>query len=623
MERRLSAILAADMVGYSRLMEADEVGTLKRQRAYRTDVMDPAFSKHRGRIFKTTGDGLFAEFSSVVDAVQCAVDIQRAIIELEKNVDDDRRIQYRVGINLGDVIPDADGDIYGDGVNMAARLEQMAEPGGICISGTTYDHLKSQVDVGYEPLGEVQVKNIERPVRAYKIVFDQPSASTPFKGQVNRPARHYVAAMGIGLLLLVSAGIWWWTAVNEPLNDRAGFKLPDRPSVAVLPFNAFSSENTQQYLADGIAEDIIAQLARNSELTVIARPAVSALITKGMGVEEIAREFGVHYVLEGSVRRIGDRLRITAQLIDPGSSKHIWAEQYDSTAASIFEAQDEIVERIVGTLFSEIRETEKSGILRRPPSSLDAYELALRGVARKHRLNPEDSELAREDLSKALELDPDYAAAWLYLGWVEGIAIAFGWASDLGFSDLGDAIKKVEKAIELDPSLATAYQALGILKSWVGDPEGALVAARRSVELGPGDADNLLFLGRALASVGDFDKARSNASHAFELNPLRPIYYDAAMARILWGAGRYQDAKNYSNDCLTKAPGYTQCLIFLIAGSQVLGDSNATSKAVSVLLSQSPNLKVDDAVAGVGFSGDPDANELLAKQLTMAGLSTR
>lgn len=421
------------------------------------------------------------------------------------------------------------------------------------------------------------------------------------------------------LLILASAGTWWMVS-NDAGSDRGKFKLPDRPSVAVLSLDTFSNDEEQRFLAEGIAEDIITQLARNSALTVMARTATFALRDKGLAAKEVANELDVHYVLEGSVRRAGDMLRISAQLIDGKTGNHVWAERYDTTAATVYLTQDDIVEKIVGTLFSEIREAEKAEILRRPPSNLDVYELTLRGLARKHRLNPESMRLAREDLQRAVELDPEYAPAWLYLGWVEAIAIVFKWSDDLDFSDLDDAIRKVEKAIELDPVLATAYQALGLLRAYDGDAQGALEAAKRSVELGPGDADNLLFLARAQASVGEFDQAIARTRHAIALNPSRPSYYDYYLSRSLWGRDEYEEINRASNECLTKSPGFTACRVFQIVSHVGMGNTGEASKAVAALLEQSPSFTVEDALTSVGFPGDENSNERLAKQLIAAGL---
>jgi TolB-like protein/DNA-binding SARP family transcriptional activator len=450
-------------------------------------------------------------------------------------------------------------------------------------------------------------------------VGEEPGTVSAGRGGPGQWRRGAVAAAV--LVLFAAAGVWWGLT-QDTASDRGEFRMPDRPSIAVLSLDTFSSEEEQRFLAEGIAEDIITQLARNSELTVMARTSTFSLRDKGLDAKEIADELDVHYILEGSVRRSGGMLRISAQLINAETGNHVWAERYDATAATIYSTQDEIVENIVGTLFSEIREAEKAEILRRPPSNLDVYELTLRGLARKHRLSPESMRLAREDLQRAVELDPEYAPAWLYLGWVEAIAIVFKWSDDLDVSDLDDAIGKVEMAIELDPMLATAYQALGLLRAYDGDAQGALEAAKRSVELGPGDADNLLFLGRAHASVGEFDQAIALTRHAIALNPSRPSYYDYYLSRSLWGRDEFEEVNMAANECLTKAPGFTACRVFQIVSHVGMGNADQAAQAVAALLERSPIFTVEDAVTSVGFPGHEKSNKRLAKQLIEAGLPT-
>ena len=588
MERRLAAILAADVVGYSRLVEADEEATIAGLRVHREAIYALVIS-HHGRVFGGAGDSVIAEFASPVEAVRCAVAIQRDVQDRNPDLPENRRMRFRIGVNLGDVIIDGD-NLLGDGVNVAARLESLAGPAEVCISRPIFDQVHKQLPFGYEDLGKQQVKNLDEPIEVYRVSTEKTSTK--------------------------------WKAPNDAGSDRGRFALPDRPSVAVLSLDTFSDEEEQRFLAEGIAEDIITELARNTELTVMARTATFAFKDKGLSGKEIANKLGVHYVLEGSVRRAGEQLRITAQLIDAKSGNHVWAQRYDIAVSEIYESLDDIVENIVGTLFSEIRETEKVAILRRPPSNLDVYELTLRGLARKHRLSAKSMQLAREDLLRAVELDPEYAPARLYLGWVEVIAIIFKWIDGLDYSDLDDAIKRIEKAIELDPILATAYQALSLARTVAGDVQGALQAARRSIELGPGDADNLLYFSRALASNGEFDQAVAYARRSMALNPSRPSYYSAHLGRALWGRDEFEETNELMNECLTKAPGFTACRIFQIASHIGVGNAGEASNAVAALIEQSPDFTVQDALKSVGFGGDENANKRLAKQLTEAGLPT-
>lgn len=620
-KRRLAAILAADVANYTRMMNSDEDTTMQFWWSYRSEIIDPKIAEHQGRIVKLTGDGFLAEFSTVQDAVKCASEIQSAIDTRNADVPEHKRMVFRMGINLGDIIVD-DEDIYGDGVNIAARLESLAEPGGIFVSADVFNQVRNKLDLRFEALGERTVKNIPDPITVYRVRLGESPAEAWPNATKPHPSRWRWSVGVTTILLLLAGGGAWWLTPDESESDRGRFRLPDRPSIAVLSFDTFGNEESQRFLAEGIAEDIITELSRNSELTVMARSSTFALRDKGLSATEIAEHLDVHYALEGSVRRFGNKLRISAQLIEAATGNHVWAEQYNVTASDIYEMQDEIVTKIVGTLFSEIRETEKAAILRRPPSSLDVYELTLNGLARKHRLNAEDSRIAREELLRAVALDPDYAPAWLYLGWVEVIAIMFEWIDELDYSDLHDATIKIERAIELNPQLATAYQALSLARTVAGDLEGALQASKRSVELGPGDADNLLFLARALASNGEFDAAVVHARHAMALNPSRPSYYVYHLGRALWGQHAFDDTIRLSKECLTKAPGFTACRVFQIASHVAMQEVSEASKAADALLEQSPNFTVEDALKGVGFGGDENANNRLKAQLLQAGLPT-
>ena len=345
-KRKLAAILAADIVGYSRLMGADETGTLAQLKTHRKELIDPKIAEHCGRIVKTTGDGILVEFASVVDAVQCAVEVQRAMTQRNAHVPEDRRLEFRVGINLGDIIIDGD-DIYGDGVNIAARLEGLAEPGGICISGTAFDQVEGKLDYGYEFSGEQQVKNIEKPVRVYSVRPDKDDQ------------------------------------VEKPSADKAGEKSPphDKPSIAVLPFTNMSGDPEQAYFSDGITEDIITDLSKVSGLFVIARHSSFTYRGKEVKLEQVGRELGVRFVLEGSVRKAGDRVRITAQLVDATTENHLWAERYDRNLEDIFAVQDEVAQKVVSALAVTLKAGEEERLGRKHTPNLEAYDLFLRGRA--------------------------------------------------------------------------------------------------------------------------------------------------------------------------------------------------------------------------------------------------
>jgi TolB-like protein len=377
-ERRLTAILAGDVVGYSRLMGADEEGTLSRLNAHRREFLEPKIADHRGRIVKRTGDGILIEFASAVDAARCAVEIQHGMIERNAPVPQDKRIELRIGIHVGDVIIE-DGDIFGDGVNIAARLEGIAQPGGICISDDAYRQVRGKLDANFQDAGEQELKNIARPVRVYQL---QPSG-----GATEAPA----------------------------------LALPDKPSIAVLPFQNLSGDPEQEYFADGMVEDIISGLSRIKWLFVIARNSTFTYKGRPVDVKQVGRELGVRYVLEGSVRKVADRVRITGQLIDAATGAHVWGERYDRRLEDIFALQDEITLNVVGAIEPSLRDAEIERVKRKRPDSLDAYDLVLRALPHVYVAMPEEATKAVPPLEKALALEPSYAGAHGLLAWCHEI----------------------------------------------------------------------------------------------------------------------------------------------------------------------------------------------------------
>jgi adenylate cyclase len=396
-ERRLAAILAADMVGYSRLMEADETGTLARLKTHRLELIDPAIAKNKGRLIKTAGDGMLVEFSSVADAVACAVEIQRRMARRNADVAAARQIQFRIGINLGDVISE-DGDIFGDGVNVAARLQELAEPGGVCVSGAIRDQVGDRLGVVFDDRGEQSVKNLARPIRVFRVRLDE-DVTTPSP------------------------------AAGETARTTAG-AVTDKPSIAVLPFVNMSGDPEQEFFADGLTEDIITALSRFRDLFVISRNSVFVHKGKAVKVQEVAREFGVQYVVEGSVRKAGNRVRITVQLIDGESDRHVWAERYDRDLEDIFAIQDELTAAIVATLPGRVEAASHDRVKRKPTDNLAAYECVLAGKVLHHRSTREDNAEAQRVLERAIALDPKYAHAHAWLACVLGQGWTCGWCED-------------------------------------------------------------------------------------------------------------------------------------------------------------------------------------------------
>ncbi|WP_432697127.1 winged helix-turn-helix domain-containing tetratricopeptide repeat protein [Marinobacterium sp. YM272] len=400
------------------------------------------------------------------------------------------------------------------------------------------------------------------------------------------------------IITVTAVGLVW--LITRPYPSASYPVKPGPHSIAVMPLYVSDGAEPGRFLAEGLSEELTIELARNADLTVLARSAAFDAAAKGAGAADAAHRLGVQYVLDGTVRRVNDQLVISVMLVNGSNQETVWADRYTAKAETLFEIQGAIVERIVGTLLSSIRETEKQEVLRRPPASLNAYELTLRGVARKHRLNPADALAGIEELRQALVEDPDLASAWMTLGWIEAIEAAFGWRDDV---TLDEAIKKIEKAIELDPMLPTAYQALGIAKGFAGDIQGALDAAQRSVELAPGDADNLLFLGRALSRFGRFEEAKEYAQRAMALNPSRPSYYSYNLGRIFWGLEQYQEAMALEQECLTKAPGFTGYQVFALGSAMGSGDLFRAQEYRQMLFDSSPGYTVVQAVDAIGFGG--------------------
>jgi adenylate cyclase len=475
-ERRLAAILAADVAGYSRLMSVDEEGTLAALKACRRELLDPKFADHRGRIVKTTGDGVLVEFASAVDAVRCAMAIQRAASERNAIIPDDRRIEFRIGINVGDIIID-EGDIYGDGVNIAARVEARAVPGGICIAENAYRQVEGKLTLNVSSLGEQQLKNIARPVQVYQV-------------QLEGTARPTLA-------------------------------LPDKPSIAVLPFTNMSGDTDQDYFADGISEDIITALSRFRHLFVIARN--SSFIYKGPAtdVKQVGRELGVRYVLEGSVRKAGNRVRITAQLIDAISSHHVWAERYDRDLVDIFSLQDEITERVAGAIEPEVLKIESGRAATRSAASLSAWDLVRQGTWHFHQVTPAGHSRARELFREAIALDAKLHDSHIWLARVSAGIVAFGW-SDHAQDDLREGLQAAHVAIQLDERDPYSHYALAIVSVFSDALEQAVRAANEAVEISPSFALGYFVLGVGQLFSGNAAGAIDSFERGIRLNPYDP-----------------------------------------------------------------------------------------------------
>ncbi|QOZ66207.1 adenylate/guanylate cyclase domain-containing protein [Bradyrhizobium arachidis] len=497
-ERRLAAILAADVVGSCRLMGSDEEGTLAQLQALGRTLVDPKISEHHGRIVKNTGDGALVEFASPVDAVRCADEIQRCMAEQAANVPQDRRIEFRIGIHVGDIII-GDDDIFGDGVNIAVRLETLAEPGGIVVSHTAYDYVRNKVKVGFDDIGAHALKNIAEPVHAYRV------SGTP------------TIAMTV---------------------DRA---VTEKPSIAVLPFDNMSSGEDQQYFGDGISDDIIIELSRFRQLRVLARNSSFQFRGPNVDVGRVGRELGIQYVLEGSVRRLGDRIRITAQLIDASSGHHIWADRFDRPLEELFDVQDRVVRTIVGTLVGRLQADRADRAKRKPPTSLAAYECVLRGDALPVYDAANEAE-ARRLLKRAIELDPEYAKPHALLAF----AFCREWYLDLsGSSDtaLNQALASAKRAVELDDGQEVCLAALGWVLMHRRSYDLAEYHYARALALNPNNPTVRANLGDLYLRLGDPVKCLEYFKEAKVIDPFfAPKWYWGPVGRAYFMTHQYDDA---------------------------------------------------------------------------------
>jgi TolB-like protein/class 3 adenylate cyclase len=519
MERRLTAILAADVVGYSRLMAEDEVGTLARLKTCRRELIDPAIEEFHGRIIKLMGDGALVEFASVVDAVQCAAAIQRRMDSHEQGVPEAQQIRFRLGINLGDIIVDGD-DIYGDGVNVAARLEGLAEPGGIFISGTAFDQTRHKADVGFAALGEQRLKNIPDPVRVYRVLLD-PAKAGKIVVASRRPGARTLVFTGVVTLLIVMAAIGFaWQRSSAP----------QRPAVAVLPFANLTGDPSQDYFADGITEDLITDLAKLSGLDVIARNSVFAYKGKPVVLADVRRDLGVRFAIEGIVMRTGDQIRLTAQLVDIATGGTLWANRFDRSAKEVFAVQDEISREIAKALGMQPSAAESKRMARPPTSNLEAYDYYLRAEQAARTGQRTGLGLALALYEKAVVVDPTFAEAFA------GDARTTVYVWRVSFNDLIQsaparkrAYEKASRALELDPDLSSPYAILGIMQVVDRRYEEAIASARQAVALGPGDVEAQVALGYVQMFAGNYGEAATAVETALRLDPnLSPINREVA-----------------------------------------------------------------------------------------------
>jgi adenylate cyclase len=539
MERKLAAILSADVKGYSLLMGNDEVATVRTITDYRESIAT-AVTDHGGRVVDAPGDNVLAEFASVVDAVQCAVEIQLELGARNAALPVSRQMQFRIGINLGDVIVEGE-RLYGDGVNIAARVESLAEGGGVCLSGTAYDQVEGKLPHAYDFLGKHVVKNIARPLRVYRLRLEPGGAARPAPATPRRVRRRrVVAAAGVGLLLLLAgAGTWaGWRWLRVPTS--APLSLPDKPSVAVLPFTNLSQDPAQDYFSDGVTEDLITGLAKLSGLFVIARNSTFTYKGQAVKVGDVGRDLGVRYVLEGSVQRAGTRVRITAQLVDATTGYHLWAERYDREVRDIFALQDEVTQRIVRALAVKLTDGERGQLARAPTAGPEAYDLVLRGDEERRRTTRESNAESRRLFVQALDLDPTYARAYVGLSWAHLQSWQFFWSTDP--ESLDRARELAERAIALDDTLANAHVVLAQIYLWKKQHARAIAEAERAITLAPSDAAGYETLAELLGWAGRPEESLRHIRHAMRLDPHYPFFYLWTMGHAYYLLKRRDEA---------------------------------------------------------------------------------
>ena len=585
-QRRLTTILAADVVGYSRLMEQDEAGTLAELRARRHDVLMPSVGHHGGRVFKLMGDGVFIEFSSVVNAVECAVDIQKTMQAKNESGPADRPIRLRIGINMGDVIVEGS-DLYGDGVNLAARLETLADPGGICISGDVYRHVRSKLNLDFQDMGEQKVKNIAEPVHAYRVKTNGSEPAAPDSMTAGRP-------------------------VPAP---------PMRPSIAVLPFNNMSGDPEQEYFADGMVEDIITALSRFNQLFVIARNSSFTYKGRAVDIRQVAKELDVRFVLEGSVRKAGGRVRITGQLIDAATGAHLWADKFDGGVEDVFDLQDKITASVVGAIEPTLRKVEIERARRRPVENLDAYDLYLRALPHVYAFRPDENLKALELLNSAIALDPAYAPALAFAAWCYEQRLVRGWAT-VGKDDARIAISLAQRAIAADSDDAMVVTCAGFVLVMVGrDYETGLHAVRRGLALNPGSGF-VAFLSATALLMGDFpEEALLQAERAMVLSPMDPGAFlfltITALAHLF--SGRPERALEFAGRSAALYPEWDSTYWALVPAYVQLDRMPEARAALAKLVSLSPEFSISGARQRMPIR-NPESLEMVLQSFRKAGL---
>ena len=576
-KRKLTAILSADVKGYSRLMGEDEKGTVRTLNVYK-ELMTGLIQRHHGRVVDAPGDNVLAEFASVVDAVECAVEIQNELRKQNAELPENRKMEFRIGINLGDVIQDGE-KIFGDGVNIAARLESLSDAGGVCISGTAYDQVENKLDLRYDYLGEKSVKNIARPVRVYRVLLGSDASLPEASGRLD---------------------------------------LPERPSIAVLPFVNMSDDPKQEFFADGMTEDIITALSKSPYLFVIARTSTFVYKGKPLDVKRVSSDLGVHYVLEGSLRRSGEKVRITAQLIDAISGFHLWAERYDRDLSEIFAIQDEITLKVLKTVHLKLQTGELAGETGRGTQNLDAYLKCMEAREHYYHFNKDENVIARKLFEEAITLDPGYAFAYSGLAWTHSADVWHS-ATKSPKESLGLAIQMGEKALALDPSSAGTLANLGYFYLMARQYDKAVPLAEKALALDQNSSEVLLIVGNVFTWSGKPEEAIHLYHKSIRLNPFAPGIYFAALSAAYRMAGQYEEAVAQAKKAVEREPTLLLAHVALTTSCSLAGREEEARVAAAGVLKINPNFSVEQFVMGLPYKDQTKAS-LAINTLRKAGL---
>ncbi len=623
-ERRLAAILSADIVGYSRLMEADEEDTHARFKALLSQTIEPNVAEHNGRIVKLTGDGALVEFASAVNAIECAADIQRRVAVQNEGIPDNRLIRLRIGVNVGDVIIESD-DIYGEGVNIAARVQALADPGSISISGEVFRQVEGKVDVGFVDLGDHTVKNISKPIRVYAVDLqsdDGRSATRRSTWLVRKRAGIAVAAavlliLGVGAFLVLQNRQQDQSVSVSPIT----LNLPSKPSIVVLPFANLNANADEQYISDGITEHIVGVLSKIGHLFVVDRGTTFAYKGKSVPLQDVAKQLGVQFVLNGSVQREGDRVRVNVQLVDTKAGFPIWSELYERDISGFFELQDDITRKVITSLQEELTEGqqvqswEDTGTL---TTNFDAWVLGAQALGLLRKVTPDSVSKSRDLLKQALELDEKYAGAKILLAYTHMMDLRFGWTSD-PLSSFQTAVRLTEEALELNDKVPDVYTLLAYVRLYQNRFDEAVESAERGIELAPNNADIHATLGDILISVGRSADAIKQLKIAQRLSPHYPAWYSVILGSAYWRVGDHQLAISALKDALVRDPNILGAHAQLAGIYAVMDDMEAAHYHANETRKRDPEFSALDYSFSRRYS-DPSHSKLVYESLQKAGL---